>query len=410
MDIKRIAYLAPELPSLSATFVSNEIFALEAKGLEILPYSVHKPSHPAHGDQMAALAERTTNLYDRSLLKALGTGLKLLVSRPMKVLSTKKKVLSDAFQVGFFSLTAVKLIYQFVRAADLAVMLISSRAQHLHVHFAHVPTQIGMYAADMAGIPFSFMVHANDIFERPLLIKEKVARAHRAVSISQFNVELMREKGADLDRIEIVRCGVDAKQYGDLSVNDRANPIYTIGTIGRLVEKKGIDTLIEAAHTLKASGHEFRMEIAGDGPLWKDLEKMVKNLDLTDRVHFLGSLPHIEVLRWMQQLDVFVLAGKKDRNGDMDGIPVVLMESMMLGVPVISTRLSGIPELVIHEKTGLIGEPDSATDLLDNLTRMMQRSEEITDFSAAAKQWIVSEFDRSLNADRLIRIFNLNQN
>lgn len=408
MEIKRVAYLAPEVPSLSATFVTNEIFALESKGLEIQPFSVHKPGHPAHGDEVAALAERTINLYERSLLKSLSTGLKLLIKRPLSVLGTNRRVLTDAFKVGIFSLSALKLIYQFIRAADLANMLIKSKSQHLHVHFAHVPTQIGMYAAEMAGIPFSFMVHANDIFERPLLIKEKVARASRAVSISQFNVELMQEKGANPEQIEIIRCGVDANQYGELLPLVKEKTEFTIGTIGRLVEKKGIDTLIHAAHMLKAAGNAFRVEIAGDGPLGEDLKKMVRDMGLSDRVHFLGSLPHIEVLKWMQQLDVFVLAGKKDQNGDMDGIPVVLMEAMMLEVPVISTRLSGIPELVVHEKTGLIGEPDSAPDLVNNMMRMMQGGEFVTELTKAGKQLIISEFDRSLNADRLLGIFNRN--
>lgn len=405
-SINKIAYLAPELPSLSATFVTNEIWALEAKGIEIHPFSVHKPGHQAHGKQAEELADRTMILYDRSISAALISLLKLFVMKPVRLTKTKAMLIADLFRVGVLTIQSVKLAYQFLRGADLALQLMEKGTQHLHIHFAHVPTQIGMYAASMAGIPYSFMVHANDIFERPLLIKEKVARSHQTMSISQFNIELMKKKGAEMTRIEIVRCGVDANQYGDLAEKQDSHSDFVIGTIGRLVEKKGIDTLIDAAKLLKDKGHMFRVEIAGDGPLLTELEAQVRDLKLEDRVQFLGALPHIEVMKWMKQLNAFVLAGKKDRNGDMDGIPVVLMEAMMLGIPVISTKLSGIPELVIHEETGLIGAPGSAVDLAKNLIRYIGSPVLLDRLVPGARHRIESEFDRSLNADRLIRIFN----
>ena len=408
-SINKIAYLAPELPSLSATFVTNEILALESKGLEVHPFSVHKPGHQAHGKQAEDLAERTEVLYDRSILQTFTSLLKVFVKAPVRTMKAKALLISDMFKVGLFSLQSLKLAYQFLRGAYLAGQLIEKKVHHLHIHFAHVPTQIGMYAATMAGIPFSFMVHANDIFERPLLIKEKVARSHKTMSISQFNIDLMKRKGADLKQIEIVRCGVDANQYGDLEGKQDSNTEFVIGTIGRLVEKKGIDTLIDAAKVLKEKNYSFRIEIAGDGPLRTELEAQVQDLELGDRIQFLGSLPHMEVMKWMKQLNAFVLAGKKDRNGDMDGIPVVLMEAMMLGIPVISTKLSGIPELVIHEETGLIGEPGSAFELSQNLIRYIESEGLVERLIPLARQRIETEFDRSLNADRLIRIFNSNR-
>jgi len=408
-SINKIAYLAPELPSLSATFVTNEILALESKGLEVHPFSVHKPGHQAHGKQAEDLAERTEVLYDRSIFQTFTSLLKVFVKAPVRTMKAKALLISDMFKVGLFSLQSLKLAYQFLRGAYLAGQLIEKKVHHLHIHFAHVPTQIGMYAATMAGIPFSFMVHANDIFERPLLIKEKVARSHKTMSISQFNIDLMKRKGADLKQIEIVRCGVDANQYGDLEGKQDSNTEFVIGTIGRLVEKKGIDTLIDAAKVLKEKNYSFRIEIAGDGPLRTELEAQVQDLELGDRIQFLGSLPHMEVMKWMKQLNAFVLAGKKDRNGDMDGIPVVLMEAMMLGIPVISTKLSGIPELVIHEETGLIGEPGSAFELSQNLIRYIESEGLVERLIPLARQRIETEFDRSLNADRLIRIFNSNR-
>jgi colanic acid/amylovoran biosynthesis glycosyltransferase len=405
---KRIAYLAPELPSLSATFVTNEVWALEDKGLEIEAFSVHRPGHKAHGERAAELASRTTILYEQSLLCSTGALLANLFTHPLATLKAKARLISDIVKVGPFSKNALKLAYQFLRGAWLARELRRREVEHLHIHFAHVPTQIGMYAGSLASVPFTFMAHANDIFERPLLIREKVQRAKRGVSISQFNIELMDRQGADRENIEIVRCSVDS------TIEMRSEPIIAadkplvIGTLGRLVEKKGIDTLVQAGKLLKERGVSFHLEIAGDGPERELLEGLVQDYDLQNQVSFLGSMPHSDVMKWMRNLDSFVLAGKKDRNGDMDGIPVVLMEAMNTGIPVLSTRLSGIPELVIHKQTGLLSDPENAHQLADNLARLSEDHSLKNQLTTGAKNWIRDEFDQSLNANRLIKIFHLN--
>jgi len=245
----------------------------------------------------------------------------------------------------------------------------------------------------------------NDIFEHPLLIKEKIKRAKRTVSISDYNIKFMKKKGGDLDKMEIVRCGVDSS----LPVRDPIeanNRVYKIGTLGRLVEKKGVDTLIDAGKILKRNKFDFVIEIAGGGPLKNDLEKQVVVNGLQNIVHFLDVLPHSQVFHWMQTLDAFVLAAKKDKNGDMDGIPVVLMEAMNLGVPVLSTKISGIPELVQHQKSGLTAQSDNAAELAKNLIQLRQNQSLLDKLIQGAKQRIKDEFDQSLNARRLITIFN----
>ncbi len=404
--VNLVAYLAPELPSLSATFVTNEILALKKLGLTIVPYSIHRPASPAIGSETEQLVAETTIIYEQSLTKIFGLIFKRLLINPWNTIRGLAWLTGDVFKTGIVRREALKLIYQFYRSVWLAQDLISKQVEHLHIHFAHVPTQVGMYAAALAGVPFSFQTHANDIFERPLLIKEKIRRAKKAVSISYFNRTLMEEKGGDLNNVRIVRCGVDSR----LTLKDRQNknsdrPLV-IGTLGRLVEKKGVDTLIEAGRLLKLSQTDFRVEIAGDGPLLNQLKDQVKSSNLADKIIFKGALPHPEALEWMQSLDVFVLAGKRDRNGDMDGIPVVLMEAMNFGIPVISTCLSGIPELVINRQTGLIGEPGDARELADNLLEIRNDPQLVDQLISGAKDRITSEFDIFLNARRLMDLFN----
>ena len=403
---KRIAYLAPELPSLSATFVTNEIWALEDMGEEIHPYSIHRPQHNAHGQKAADLAARTSILYEHNMKSNLRALKWTAMSHKRSFTKATLQLTFDVIKTGLFRKKAIKLVYQFLHGAWLAKDMRSKNIEHLHIHFAHVPTQIGMYASALAGIPFTFTAHANDIFERPLLIKEKIKRSHKTISISNFNINVMAKYGGNTDKIEIVRCGVDSNSnYEKPQVSPNSKPVV-IGTLGRLVEKKGIDTLIDAAAILAESRLDFRIEVAGDGPLMDDLKQQVKAANLSEVITFLGSMPHTEALGWIKTLDAFVLAGKKDSNGDMDGIPVVLMEAMNFGIPVISTQLSGIPELVIHKQTGLLCPPDDADSLAMAIQDLFRLPEQTNWLAEVAKERIVHEFDQDLNAKRLLHIFN----
>lgn len=403
---KRVAYLAPELPSLSATFVTNEIWALEDMGVEIHPYSIHPPQHKAHGQKAADLAARTPIVYDRSLMRNLLDLGWTMIHHKRSMAKTIFQLLGDLFKTGIILLDSFKLFYQFIHSGWLSRDLRRKNIEHLHIHFAHVPTQIGMYAAAMAGIPFSFMAHANDIFERPLLIKEKIKRSHRTISISRFNIDIMSSYGGDVDKIDIVRCGVDSSAKHVSKQPMLNSSPFVIGTLGRLVEKKGIDTLIRAAKILKNRKIDFQIQIAGDGPLHNQLTQQVDLADLSHEVLFLGSMPHADALEWMKTLDVFVLAGKMDSNGDMDGIPVVLMEAMNFGIPVISTKLSGIPELVIHNKTGILCDADDHEQLAQAILEILDSQALVENITTRAKRHIRDEFDQRLNASRLLTIFN----
>jgi len=163
--------------------------------------------------------------------------------------------------------------------------------------------------------------------------------------------------GGSTDNMEIIRCGVNSNEPVRplQSLKDRSS--VKIGSLGRLVEKKGIKTLIEAGQFLKERAFEFTIEIAGDGPMRSELEKQAMESGLENNVRFIGAISHSDVAAWMKTLDVFAMPCQKDSNGDMDGIPVVLMEAMNIGIPVVSTWISGIPELIQHNQTGLMSKP-----------------------------------------------------
>jgi len=400
---KVIAYLAPELPALSATFVYEELVRLERRGYKVVPISVRRPTAVAR--EQTALIERTVHLYDAPALVIALRGLVALASLGARSGRTLALLLGDILECGPLRPASWKLAYQFLTAATLARLMRREGCEHLHIHFAHTPTQIGMYASGLSGIPFTVTAHANDIFERGQLLQKKAARAKRFLTISEFNRRFLEGLGIPKEQLGVVRCGAtfQSAQMPPAQVRDGA---LRIGTLGRMVEKKGFDVLLRAVAACRQRGRAVKLHIAGDGPLRGELEETARALRISDVVHFDGALPHAEVAAWMRQLDMFVLACKKDRHGDMDGIPVVLMEAMSQSIPVISTRVSGIPELVVDRATGLLSEPGNADDLAVQIERLADDPQLRTQLVSAARAHVLHEFDPERNLDRLIAQFD----
>lgn len=315
-------------------------------------------------------------------------------------------LLADMGALGWFRLGSWKLLYQFLAGVRLARSLQQAGCTHLHIHFAHVPAQIGMYASALSGIPFTVTAHANDIFERGVLLKAKAARAKRFCTISEYNIRHLRGLGIPAEQLAIVRCGVSLAADAAAVGRRVHGAVVHIGSLGRMVEKKGFDVLIQSVALLKQRGQAVMLHIAGDGPLRGELTALVQSLALTQDVVFQGSMPHSRVSAWMKELDIFALACKQDKAGDMDGIPVVLMEAMSQALPVVSTRLSGIPELVQHEQTGLLAAPADVQDMAAQLQRLIASAPLAEKLAQQAFDFVKGEFSQEVNLDRLQSYFS----
>ncbi len=399
----KIAYLAPELPALSATFVYNDIRELERLGTTVVPFSVHFPLGQFDEPEVKLIKQKVTTLYGTKKRDLLRSHWRLMTRQCRCYFSTVGMLLSDMCCLGFKRQT-MGLAYRFVFAGMLADELQKHQCQHLHVHFAHIPTDIAMYATKLAGIGFSVTSHANDLFERGWLLQQKIERATFFGTISEFNRHYLSDIGANEDKIEIVRCGVDPKQFVTRQWKKPSNPIK-IGVVGRLVEKKGIDVLIKSIALLKQQGEDVSLAIVGSGPLMADMETLIQQLKLDDDVMMMGALPHTAVSRFIQSLDIFVLPCKQDKHGDMDGIPVVLMEAMMSGVPVISTQISGIPELVVDGETGLCILPDDETALSGAIVQLIQNEDDAKEMTKKAVEHVTKYFSLSSNVQKLNSLF-----
>nr|WP_305888887.1 glycosyltransferase family 4 protein [Parvularcula maris] len=202
----------------------------------------------------------------------------------------------------------------------------------------------------------------------------------------------------------IIRCGLPGIP-DSLPERRKSNQPPTIGSLGRLVEKKGMGDLIAALESVAEEVPGVRLEIVGDGPLREALQAQITGLGLGDRVTLLGAMSNTDVLEWLSSLDVFALACRRDQNGDMDGLPVALMEAIGAGVPVVSTRLSGIPELIEHGATGLLAEPGDTDDLGRQLAASLTDELATERMRRAAFDHLKAEFSLEVNLDRLEKLF-----
>ncbi len=404
---KKTLYLAPEIPALSATFVYNELIQLRDLGLEVSVASIRESSAKVDSVTEEKVGDIFV-LYNINFVIALFYLLRVFVSYPLNAIKTIGWLIKDIFSIGLFSRNAVGLIFRYVYSGSLASHIIKNNIKHTHVHFAHIPTDIAMYAACLSGTEFSVTSHANDIFQRGWLLKEKIERCKFFVTISEFNKTYLSNIAPQVkDKIKVVYCGVDITKFTYRESVD--NSIFTFGFLARLVEKKGVEYLIKACHQLKIEHPNFKVEIVGDGPLTDSLKALTTNLNLDSHISFLGQMPNNQVSNWLKKLNAFVLPSVKDANGDMDGIPVSLMEAMASGVPVISTDLSGIKELVIDYQTGFLATSACEKDLAKKMTNILtaEQSQQQT-ISKQAQHHVVNYFNQRANAEKIGSLIIMN--
>src|SRR4029453_1698162 len=250
---------------------------------------------------------------------------------------------------------------------------------HVHVHFANRAAQPAMFLKAISGIPFSVTAHGQD-FMKDLgnddLLREICAAAEFVAAETDYSRDLLRQRCPEsAAKIHRVYNGMDLTRFP--APNETARPAVAryqvrIISIGRLVAFKGFEYLIDACAELARQGLEFTCEIIGDGPLRGDFEAKIRKLNLSDRVHLLGSLSQAAVLEKLKSADIFALASVTDAQGASDVFPTVIIEAMAAARPVVSTRLAGIPESVVHGETGLLVPPEDTVALAEALRQLIE--------------------------------------
>lgn len=386
----RVGYVLKMYPRFSETFVVSEILAREAAGADIEIFSLRPPVDPHFHETLAAVRAPVTYLPSAARRAA---DLWELVRQTEHALPRLAGVLPDLVRAE---------VDDAAQALQLALLLRERGITHLHAHFASVATTVARLASKLTGVPYSFTAHAKDLFHdsvNPAELHDKLRDAHHVVTVSDYNLRFLREGfGPAPARVSRVYNGLDLSAFPYLAPSDRAPMVVGVG---RLVEKKGFSVLVDACALLAAEGREFRCVLVGAGPLEEDLRHRVSRLGLDERVWLAGALPQGKVREIVSRAAAFAAPCVVGADGNKDGLPTVLLEAMALGTPCVSTDVTGIPELLRHEQTGLlVGQHDSRA-LARAVGRLLDNPALGRHLARAARALVEREFDSRHQARQL---------
>ena len=394
-------------PRISETFISNEIFLLEQLGFPIHLFSMRQPrenfTHQSVNRIQAAVDYLPETLL-RPLPRLLYHNCRLAARRPRIYARALKKALQR------FSRTRKSATLKHLFQAGYLVQHLMPGRQiiHLHAHFAHSPASVAMFTSILSGLPFSFTAHAKDIYTSdPRQLKEKASLANFVVTCTEYNRRhLMSLCSAKPVAIHRIYHGIDTRLFS-LSADGILKPAapYQILTVARLVAKKGLPKVYQALKFMQDRGVAFNHNLIGDGEDREKILAVIKDLGLTAQTRWLGTQPHEVVLDYYRRAHLFVLGCEVAPNGDRDGIPNVLFESMAMGVPVVATRLSAIPELIENEKTGLLAPPGRPRELAEAMLKMLTDEALRARVIPAARQRVMQDFDNKVLIKQLADIY-----
>ncbi|MFW6336948.1 MAG: glycosyltransferase, partial [Phycisphaeraceae bacterium] len=393
-----VALVCGGYPQRTETFVSREVAALRARGYTVTTVGLRPPTQR---DEQVEPADCV--VYGPAAARTFAGAACELGRHPLHTLRTLGRGFADAVHPGESMRVKdrLKLPVQALAGIGLAGRLRQCNIRHVHCHFAHAPTTVGMYAARQMGVPFSFTGHANDLFQRRALIRKKLRRSAMVSAISRWHQGYYRDLEPSANgKVRVIRCGVDTDRWRE-NESGQSEGTLRIITVARLVEKKGIDTLIEAVRLTREAGMAAELTIVGEGPLEPVLREQVRSAGLDDRVEWRGGLPNEQVRAALGEADVFVLPCRTDAAGDRDGVPVVAMEAMACGLVVVIGDLPAVRELVTHEENGLLIASDDASGLADWLQRLARDEGLRRRLGRQGQARVREEFDLNVNADRL---------
>jgi len=349
----KIGYVLNIFPALSETFVANEILGLKEKGFDIRIFAEKRQDYVKFEKGVQGLADKTYYFNENNA----GIFRKVYLHLYFFFRSPNRYIKAVLFVDGLKDKDA---LWRFRQSVFLAKEIVDAKVRHIHAHFANLASEHAMLVSKLTGIPYSFTAHAAGIFVNPQFLKQKIDNAKFVVSISNYNKDYLIKNypGIDGEKIKIVHCGVKISQQERLT--KRESDSFTILSVGRLVKKKGFQYLIDACRILcHANGTKFRCEIIGAGVEKENLRQAILSHRLEDTVKLLGSLEHEDVLKRLGNANMFVLPSITGEDNNAEGIPVSLIEAMATGIPVVSTRITGIPELVKDGAGILVNEKDT---------------------------------------------------
>lgn len=396
----KIAYFINQYPKVSHSFIRREILALERAGFEVQRFALRGWADPLVDPDDVTEQRKTFYVLRHGWQGLIGALIAQFFRTPFAFLQALRLAWSMSRGSG------KSLPYHLVYVAEACRMLAQLRQRpvdHVHAHFGTNSSEIVMLARTMGGAPYSFTVHGPEEFDQPtaLHLGTKIERAAFVAAISSFGrSQLYRWVAhAHWKRIQVVHCGLE-KSFHEGAERTVLSDTPRLVCVGRLCEQKGQLILLEAVHLLKGKGVHFELVLAGDGEMRKELEAMIHRYGLQDNVRITGWISSQQVREEMLAARAMVLASFAE------GLPVVIMEAMALGRPVVTTTVAGIPELVRHGQDGWLVAPGDvealACALAEALSCDISRMQEM---GARARLRVNARHDIDVEAGKLARLF-----
>lgn len=393
-----VGYVLRKFPVLSETFILNELLALEAQGVPLHVFSLAPPRDPRYHEGIARLKAPITYVPGPLELRTLLRHNWRLCRRH------RKRYLRQLLRV--LLTFRPSLLWRFLQAGHVADRARRFKVRHLHAHFANRTTTVAFQASRILKIPYSFTAHAFDIHRdaNRRVLSRKMRHARFVVTVSRWNVDFLRGLLGDRPaRIELVHNGIDLSRFHQ-TPRPTEGP-FTILAVARFVEKKGLPYLVEACHLLRRRGIDFRCNLVGKGMLRGTLEAAIRRHGLQDRVHLLGPHTQDEIVDRYREASVLALPCIVGEDGNRDGLPVSIVEALACGLPVVSTPVTGIPEVVVPGVNGLLVEEKDPVGLADALESLARDRELLEELASNARRSVEATFDQDTTAARLRELF-----
>jgi len=395
---KRIGYILRRFPSLSETFILNEVLAMEGLGTKVEVYSILQPRDPKFHEGITRLQASIRYIPTLGDLKSLARynrrAYRSFGWRYLRVLASC---------VATFKPMQV---WRFFQAAYIAERARERKIEHFHAHFANRAANVARLAHEISGIPYSFTAHAVDIYKntvRPKILKKRITKAEFVVTVSDENQRFLRELApAAADKIHRIYNGIDFARFGKSA--RPLNASFTILCVGRMVEKKGLEYLIQACHELKKQNFRFRCNIIGKGNLRPKLNAMINELDLKNEIKLVGVVTQDKIGAWFTDADIFVLPCIIAQDGNREGLPVSIVEALASGLPVVTTAVAGISEAVKDGENGFLVPEHDAMALAEAVRKLLVDRDYRDKLSRNARRSVQPKFDQDITAQTLKRL------
>ena len=398
---KIIGFILKGYPRLSETFIVNEILLLEKLGYRLHIFAMRNPGEAKVHDSVRRVRAKVTYIPDyfwRFCFSFIGANVHLWWNRPGLYWPAFRFALRRSWRQRSSS-----TIKRFAQAAYLVQKsLPGTSVAHFHAHFSHGPTTVAYFAGWLTGMRYSFSAHAKDIYlQEHDFLREKIRRAQFVVTCTEFNRAYLARLGDEGAPVFRVYHGNDLQMFKPERAQPSPARCPVILSVGRFVPKKGFPVLVRALQLLRQAGLHFRCCLIGGGPMKNELEKLALELGLQDWVTLLPQMSQTELLSYYRQADLFALACEVQDDGDRDGIPNVLVEAMAMGIPVVSTAISGIPELVENGVNGLLTPEKNPAALAAAIKTLLLQPELAQKLGAAGRAKVEREFDAHRNVEKI---------